>query len=226
MSLDAVNDAAMFNNKTGRMSEYKYTTDEDGFSHGYLVGPVREIARRAPHGAALLDVGSGNGTMSKAIRADRPDLRVFGAELSRSGVEFASRNPRGVTFRVGSAYDSYNELFPEVDLFDVILSTEVVEHLYEPRRFVERAAEALRPSGTLIVTTPYHGYLKNLALAASGHLDAHFTALWDGGHIKFWSKKTLTELLEEKHQFRVEQFSGVGRVPGLWKSMVLVARRL
>jgi len=61
-------------------------------------------------------------------------------------------------------------------------------------------------------------------MALTGKLDAHFTVLWDGGHIKFWSRRTLTRLLEEAG-FRVERFVGVGRVPLLWKSMILVARK-
>ena len=44
---------------------------------------------------------------------------------------------------------------------------------------------------------PHHGNLKNCAFALSGKLDAHFSALWDGGHIKFWSRRTLTALLQE-----------------------------
>ena len=69
------------------------------------------------------------------------------------------------------------------------------------------------------------GYLKNLALAISGKSDDHFTALWDYGHIKFWSKRTLTQLLQEAG-FQVTQFRGAGRLPYFWKSMVLVATRL
>ena len=78
-------------------------------------------------------------------------------------------------------------------------------------------------SGTLIITTPYHGYFKNLALAAAGKLDGHFTVLWDGGHIKFFSRRTLTALLELEG-FEVTAFCGAGRWPYLWKSMVLAAR--
>ena len=48
-----------------------------------------------------------------------------------------------------------------------------------------------------MVTTPYNGYLKNVALAVSGSMDRHWTVLWDGGHIKFWSQKTLAALLLE-----------------------------
>jgi hypothetical protein len=47
--------------------------------------------------------------------------------------------------------------------------------------------------------------------------------LWDGGHIKFWSKKTLSELLK-REGFEVIDFHGVGRLPYLWKSMVLIAK--
>jgi uncharacterized protein (AIM24 family) len=75
-------------------------------------------------------------------------------------------------------------------------------------------------AGQIILTTPYHGYLKNLMLAATGKMDSHFTALWDGGHIKFWSRKTLSTLLEEQG-FRVTNFKGSGRLPYFWKSMVL-----
>lgn len=76
----------------------------------------------------------------------------------------------------------------------------------------------------MVITTPYHGYLKNLALSLLDKWDVHHTPLWHGGHIKFWSRATLTELLD-RHGFDVVGFSGVGRVPYLWKSMVLVARK-
>jgi hypothetical protein len=83
----------------------------------------------------------------------------------------------------------------------------------------------LKPDGYLVLTTPYHGYFKNLVLSILGKWDAHLSPLWEGGHIKFWSRATLTRLLAEAN-FEVIDFAGVGRVPYLWKSMVLVARRV
>ena len=80
------------------------------------------------------------------------------------------------------------------------------------------------PGGVAIISTPYHGYLKNLALAVSGRLDRHFTALWDHGHIKFWSIETLSKLLREAGFNRLE-FRRVGRIPPLAKSMIAIARR-
>lgn len=61
-------------------------------------------------------------------------------------------------------------------------------------------------------------------MALSGKLDQHFTALWDHGHIKFWSMRTLSILLEEAG-FRNIRFERVGRIPALVKSMISVAHK-
>lgn len=55
-------------------------------------------------------------------------------------------------------------------------------------------------------------------------MDAHLTALWDHGHIKFWSMRTLAILLEEAG-FCDIRFERVGRIPALAKSMIAVARK-
>jgi 2-polyprenyl-6-hydroxyphenyl methylase/3-demethylubiquinone-9 3-methyltransferase len=86
------------------------------------------------------------------------------------------------------------------------------------------AYDLVESGGTLVVSTPYHGYLKNLALALTGKMDEHFTALWDHGHIKFWSQRTLRILLEEAG-FRDVTYRRVGRVPALAKSMIAVAEK-
>ena len=77
--------------------------------------------------------------------------------------------------------------------------------------------------GNLIVTMPYHGYLKNMALSLVNGWDKHFSPLWDMGHIKFWSRRTLCQLLEQ-NGFEVTGFYGVGRAPLFWKSMIVTAR--
>jgi 2-polyprenyl-6-hydroxyphenyl methylase/3-demethylubiquinone-9 3-methyltransferase len=119
---------------------------------------------------------------------------------------------------------AYEDLRTQLGTFPVAVSLEVVEHLYSPREYVAHAYDVLEDDGRLILSTPYHGYLKNLALAITGRLDQHFTALWDHGHIKFWSIATLSRLLEEGG-FQVERIARVGRIPQLAKSMLLVASK-
>lgn len=106
----------------------------------------------------------------------------------------------------------------------MVLSLEVVEHVYAPRHYAQTLFDLLEPGGTAIISTPYHGYWKNLALALSGRMDAHFAALWDHGHIKFWSISTLGELLREVGFVDI-QFERVGRVPPLAKALIAIAIR-
>jgi 2-polyprenyl-6-hydroxyphenyl methylase/3-demethylubiquinone-9 3-methyltransferase len=121
----------------------------------------------------------------------------------------------------GSAYD---DLAGQYGRFPVVLSLEVVEHVYAPRDFARTVFSLLEEGGTAIISTPYHGYWKNLTLAVTGKMDAHFTALWDHGHIKFWSMHTLGALLREAGFVDI-RFERVGRMPALAKSMVAVARK-
>jgi hypothetical protein len=108
--------------------------------------------------------------------------------------------------------------------FDLVISSDVIEHLYRPSDLLEAAISTLNPAVTVLLGTPYHGYLKNLVLAATGKMDAHFSALHDGGHIKFFSVSTLSQLMRA-HGFDDLSFTFYGRAPWLWKNMICHARK-
>ena len=122
---------------------------------------------------------------------------------------------------VGSAYDDHAAQYGR---FPVVISLEVVEHIYAPRDYARTLFDLLEPGGTAILSMPYHGYLTNLAMAVTGKMDAHFTALWDHGHIKFWSRITLGKLLVQAG-FRAPRYQRVGRIPVLAKSIIAIARK-
>jgi 2-polyprenyl-6-hydroxyphenyl methylase/3-demethylubiquinone-9 3-methyltransferase len=140
---------------------------------------------------------------------------------SESGIAQAHRNFPHLKLEVGS---TELDLAAEYGRFPVVLSLEVVEHVFAPREYARRVFDLLEPGGVAILSTPYHGYWKNLALAASGKMDSHFTALWDYGHIKFWSIKTLGQLLRETG-FTDLEFHRVGRFGPMAKSMISVSHK-
>ena len=206
------------------ISGYVYTDEETNSSHSYLVPALLSELKRLERGMPisdkrLFDLGCGNGSIGQ-ILLDQ-GWSVTGVDPSEQGIEFAKmRNPK-LHFAQGSAYDDLAASFGN---FPVVISLEVVEHLYSPRKFARTLFDLVEPGGTAIVSTPYHGYLKNLTLAITGKMDAHFTALWDHGHIKFWSVPTLSSLLTEAGFERI-RFLRVGRVPPLAKSMIAIAER-
>ena len=49
----------------------------------------------------------------------------------------------------------------------------------------------LAENGRIIVTAPYHGYVKNVVLSILGQFDKHLEVYFEGGHIKFFSRRSL-----------------------------------
>lgn len=200
--------------------EYRYSNSKAPHTQAYLWPVVFDLLKEtAPNARRVLDAGCGNGSLAAQLKA--MGHHVEGFDLSESGIRVANEAFPDIEFKVASVYDDLRTVYAEP--FDAIVSLEVVEHLFEPRTYVKRMREVIKPGGTFILSTPYHGYLKNLVMAATGKLDHHFTALWDGGHIKFWSRETLSKLLVEAG-FRVVAFRGAGRGAYMWKSMVLAAQ--
>lgn len=205
--------------------EYGYPDAAPQGAARYLRGPILELLSAEPRPLRVLDVGCGNGYwLSELGKAGllAPGGGV-GIDPSTQGIEQARRNHPGLRFESLTASDHLLERLGEKP-FDVVLSTEVVEHVYEPRQWARGCFNCLKPGGLLVCSTPYHGYLKNLGLSLANKWDTHIDPLWDGGHIKFWSRATLTRLLGEAG-FTDLRFRGAGRLAYLWMSMVMAGRR-
>jgi 2-polyprenyl-3-methyl-5-hydroxy-6-metoxy-1,4-benzoquinol methylase len=166
----------------------------------------------------VLDIGCGNGAMLAEIQK-HGRWTLCGVETSKSAVALAQG--RGLDVRLSNGDGDLRSLLG-TSTFHLVILVEVIEHVFDPRAILQQARSLLRPDGRLLLTTPYHGYFKNLAIAVTGKGDAHYNPLWDGGHIKFWSKKTLNAVVKEVG-FQQIQFTGAGRVPYFWKSIVLTA---
>lgn len=179
---------------------------------------VLEELARLP-GRRLFDLGCGDGRGS--VQFANRGYEVTGVDMLESGIAFARRNFPEVRFELGSCTDNLAEKYGR---FPIVVSIEVIEHLYDPRAFMRTAMDLLEPSGSLVISTPFHGYWKNLALSLRNKWDQHHDPLFDHGHIKFWSIPTLTKLLQE---FKLEKihFTRAGRLPAIAKSMIAVARK-
>jgi 2-polyprenyl-6-hydroxyphenyl methylase/3-demethylubiquinone-9 3-methyltransferase len=201
-------------------TEYAYAEATPSHTNGYLWEPIqRELEHHIPSGARVFDLGCGNGALARRLKG--LGYSVTGVDPSESGIAIARKADTDLRLEVGNAYE---DLAARYGRFPALVSLEVVEHVYYPRKFAKCVHDLLEPGGIALISTPYHGYMKNLALALSGKMDWHYTALWDHGHIKFWSVKTLTDLFTEQALIRT-RVRRVGRIPVLAKSMILVFKK-
>lgn len=202
--------------------DYGFHRSGASHMHRHFLPPLFELCGELlKPGARVLDVGCGNGYTAGQFIYRGCD--VVGIDLSATGIELArTEYPQG-RFEVLPADDCILKNL-RCQPFDIVVSTEVVEHLYSPRPYVRGCYEALRSGGRFVCSTPYHGYFKNLLIALLNKHDRHANPLWDGGHIKLWSRKTLGSLLTDAG-FADLRFRGAGRLPLLWMTMLMSGDR-
>jgi 2-polyprenyl-3-methyl-5-hydroxy-6-metoxy-1,4-benzoquinol methylase len=203
-------------------AQYSWHSAEETCANVYLLPEVVEQLRRLYRGnrVTILDIGCGNGFITSKL--SELGHSVTGMDSSTDGIGIARAAHPEVRFETCSVYD---DLRAAVECpVDCVVSIEVIEHLFFPKTLFEQSHRVLKSGGHLMVSTPYHGYLKNLAISVIGGWDRHFGVNWDGGHIKFFSKATLEQMARDAG-FRNPRFCFVGRFPAFWKSMLMIVEK-
>jgi 2-polyprenyl-3-methyl-5-hydroxy-6-metoxy-1,4-benzoquinol methylase len=203
--------------KIDNMLHCGYESTAPTWANAYLWPVLRGIlSERSLCERRAFDLGCGNGSTANMLF--ELGYEVTGVDLSESGIALARRNFPHVKLHIGNVYDDLAETYGQ---FPLVVSLEVIEHCFYPRRFVKTFYNLISAGGIGVLSTPYHGYWKNLALAVAGKWDDHLTVLWEGGHIKFFSIRTLRTLLAEAG-FNNVRLIRVGRIPPYAKSMIAV----
>ncbi|RLE01448.1 MAG: SAM-dependent methyltransferase [Bacteroidetes bacterium] len=203
------------------IDDYGWQSTEAPHSCNYITPEILAIISKL-NVQRILDLGSGNGALCQQLQKSGYD--AVGVEIDKKGIEIARKAYQEVPFYCYGVGDDPELLLEKEQPFEAVISTEVIEHLFTPHTLIRYAKAVLQDRGYLILSTPYHGYIKNMAISVLNKWDFHFTALRPGGHIKFFSRRTLSQLLNQ-NGFEVIDFSGVGRIPYLWKSMILITRK-
>lgn len=157
----ASRDAATSATEAAALNREFYEGDQPGVIDywTYMAAPrtrvatvLREVRRANP--ATVIDLGCGGGQLLNEIADALPGVRLYGVDISAPRIEANRRLHRGVEWHVA---DLDGERAPPSELqgvADVVIATEIVEHLDAPESFLRGAlALARRPGGQLIVTT-------------------------------------------------------------------------
>lgn len=120
----------------------------------------RLAERLAPYrgNGRLLDVGCGAGAVLRALSGN--GWQCEGTEVS----DVAARRLReeGFIIHVGTM----EALAPGLGSYDVVVMSETIEHVRDPRQLMEATARVIRPGGAIYLTTPHIDSLSRRLLGA------------------------------------------------------------
>lgn len=156
----------------------------------------KEITRHVPAGSRrLLDVGCGGGGSSAGLKGRLEGLDVCGIENDRAQAERARERLDRVL--VGDAARVLEDLAGEGRTFDSFLFADVLEHLDDPIRALSLAMSLAAPGATLVASVPNAGHLSLVRDLVEGRFDPVPAGLTDAGHLRWFTKTSLGEALEE-----------------------------
>jgi 2-polyprenyl-3-methyl-5-hydroxy-6-metoxy-1,4-benzoquinol methylase len=200
------------------------------------------LSKRLPAGATVLDVGCGNGIISRGI--GRSGFTVYGIDISEKAIEKA----RSLTTLPNVTFDniSAEQLVADGKRYDAVICSEVLEHLNQPEKLLHTLYQSLSDNGILIVTVPngqgprevlvtkpvismqqknnwaWHTLLKaKKALGYSGttvQSDAD-----DLTHVQFFTKESLSQLAA-RNKFKITKFGVTNFIDDVFPFSLLTKR--
>ena len=145
---------------------------------------LRLFRTHCPHGS-VLDVGCSSGAFLHQLKKRHPnDYQILGTDVLSAPLNHASR--MGVPIIKG---DFLSHSFEQS--FDAVTFWAVMEHLFEPQRFLQKARSILKPGGLCFILVPN---MKSLAIKLTGSKYRYIFL----EHLNYFTPETLRKFVDEE----------------------------
>jgi 2-polyprenyl-3-methyl-5-hydroxy-6-metoxy-1,4-benzoquinol methylase len=203
---------------------------------------IDTLRKNLPDGAEVLDVGCGNGVISRSLGA--VGFNVRGIDISDKTIARAKELNKypNVRFEVVSA----EQLVADGQRYHAVICSEVLEHLNEPGKLLSVLHEVLTEEGTLIVTVPNgKGARERFVTKPIISMQKKNNWVWrfvqkvkslfgykgttaqssadDLTHIQFFTRKTLTQLADT-HRFSIVKYGKTNFVEDVFPFSLLTRK--
>lgn len=195
------------------------------------------IVKEVGLGKKVCDLGCGDGSLGERLMKN--NNLVFGADAVQPQVDIAKS--KGLEASVADL--NSDSLSFESNNFDVVIATEVIEHLLSPDNLLDEAHRILKNDGKFIITTPNLASLGRRIFLLFGKnpvIEVSPNEKRAVGHLRYFVKESLYGILKD-HKFipykfcsDVVNFDARGRlrshilariIPGFGRSLICVCRK-
>jgi 2-polyprenyl-3-methyl-5-hydroxy-6-metoxy-1,4-benzoquinol methylase len=142
---------------------------------------------------SLLDVGCASGAFGRGLKAQRPELEVWGVEP----VEPVAADARKVLDHV--VVGTFPEVLPQLGrMFDVVVFNDVLEHVADPWAALAATHPLLAPGGVAVASVPnVRNWRTIVDLVRHGRWEHTERGVHDVDHLRWFTRRTLVEAFEQ-----------------------------
>ena len=163
-------------------------------------------------GRVALDLGCGVGEFSEILR--NKNYKVFCVDGIKEFIERIKK--RGFTMYL---IDLERERLPFKDnTFDLIVSLEVIEHIWNTDHFLNEISRVLKTEGYLIISTPNYNYYKFRMTHLCGRFNL-FT--YKSRHKRFYDIKSFKKIIKNKFEI----VDHISRLNGLLSKPLRISKK-
>lgn len=166
--------------------------------------------------AAVLELGCGAGGTGRAVLRAGKAGRYVGLELNEAAAKVAAEGLTDVLVGDVEGLD----LAPLANTFDVLIISEVLEHLTDPWATLGRLVGCLKPDGAIFASSPNIAQWQVVQGLVMGRFSYEESGVMDRTHLRWFTPKSYRAMLEGAG-IEVEQLRPI-RKPG-WKADVVNA---
>ncbi len=176
---------------------------------------LNKIAAMLPTTGNLLEIGALDGATVKYYKR-KFNGKTFGVDISMEVLKDAAT----IIDEVKTCDLNVDTLPWDDDFFDVIICSEIIEHIFDTDRLLEQIKRVLKPSGTLIISTPNLASFFNRLFILFGYqpvgtevscVNTRYgnrfrKALRPAGHIRNFTYAAFVDIIKA-HGFKIEKIS-------------------
>lgn len=189
-------------------------SNKQHFSNQQLL--LETILKNNPNDKLLLDLGCGDGKIIRLVKENtNSDVRIIAFDI----IKHTDLHHEGFENIVGNC--EYTLPFKDNSI-DIIISNQVLEHLFHTDIFFKEIHRTLKKNGVAIISTANLSSIQNIIFIIFGlqpvgyHTSEYFLKKWDfskfAAHVKLFNVQSLREI-PKFHKFNILKIYGSGMYP-------------